>query len=191
MTLLSELKRKAFHFLAGLVIPVGYEFLPEYWGRWILIFATAGVTSVDFLRLRHPFFKRLFLEYFAPLIRRHERSALTGASFLLISSLVCALVFDKPPAVAAISFLIVGDTMAAVVGQAWGRVKLFDKTLEGSLACFVSCSLCVLAVPHLPLWVGLTGAGTAAVVELLPIPVDDNLRIAILSGWVMQTLLPK
>jgi dolichol kinase len=191
MTLLAELKRKAIHLLAGLAIPVGYELLPEFWGRWILILATVGVTGVDFLRLRHPFFKRLFMEYFAPLIRRHERSALTGASYLLISSLVCALVFDKPVAVAAISFLVVGDTMAAVVGRTWGRVKLFDKTLKGSLACFVSCALCVLLVPHLPLWVGLAGAGVATVVELLPIPVDDNLRIAILSGWVMQVFLPK
>lgn len=191
MTLVAELKRKAVHLLVGLVIPIGFQVLPKYWGHWILISATAVATGVDFLRLNHPFFRRLFLEYFAPMIRRHERSALTGASYLLISSLVCVLVFDKPPAMAAISFLVVGDTMAAVVGRAWGRTRMFGKTLEGSLACFASSILCFLLVPHLPFWVGLAGAGVATVVELLPIPVDDNLRIPILAGWVMQALLPK
>jgi dolichol kinase len=191
MTLLAELKRKAIHLLAGLVIPVGYEFLPEFWGRWILVMATAGVTAVDFLRLQNPFFRRLFLEYFAPLIRKHERSELTGASYLLIASLVCVLAFDKPVAVAAIGFLVLGDTMAAVVGQAWGRMKFFGKTLEGTAVCFASCALIAVLVPQLPLGVGLVGAGIAALVEILPIPVDDNLRIAILSGWVMQALLPK
>lgn len=189
MTLLAELKRKAIHLLFGLTIPVLYELLPEFWGRWLIAMATAGVTAVDFLRLRNPFFRRLFMEFFAPLIRRHESSALTGASFLLISSLVCILVFDKPAAVAAIAFMVVGDTMAAVVGRAWGRARLFGKTLEGTAACFLSCTAISLLVPHLPLRTGWAGAGVAALVELLPIPVDDNLSIPILSGWAMQVLL--
>lgn len=189
MPLLTELKRKSIHFLFGLVIPVGYGLLPEFWARWVLAAATVGVTAVDFLRLRNPFFRRLFLEFFAPMIRRHEHSSLTGASYLLISSLVCVLAFDRPAAIAAIAFLVVGDTVAAVVGQAWGRVKVFGKSLEGSVACLASCGIILLAVPHLPWRVGLTGAVVATLVELLPIPVDDNLRIPILSGWMMQALL--
>jgi glycerol-3-phosphate acyltransferase PlsY len=76
-----------------------------------------------------------------------------------------------------------------VVGRAWGRARLFGKTLEGTAACLLSCAVIALLVPHLPLRAGWVGAGVAALVELLPIPVDDNLSIPIFSGWAMQALL--
>ena len=125
---------------------------------------------------------------------------LTGSTTLLMSSLVCVLIFQKHIAVAALCFLIVGDTMAALVGKTYGRIKVFRKTLEGSLACLLTCIIVVLIIrPYLdaqnPLpanigfVVGFIGAVVATLVELLPIPLDDNFLIPILSGAAMKYAL--
>ena len=97
--------------------------------------------------------------------------------------------FSKPVAVAALSFLIVGDTVAALVGRAIGRVRIFGKTLEGSLACFAACLVIGWVIPELTWGVTVVGALMATLIELLPIPLDDNLRIPLASGFAI-TLMP-
>jgi glycerol-3-phosphate acyltransferase PlsY len=41
----------------------------------------------------------------------------------------------------------------------------------------------------LPLWVGITGAVIASVVEVFPFPVDDNVSVPVISGAIMSFLL--
>jgi len=129
-----------------------------------------------------------FLIAFGSLIRDHEHNTLTGATYLVLSSLLCITLFSKTVAVAAISFLVLGDTMAALVGRSFGKKRFFQKSIEGSLACFFSCLLCGSLVPQLSFGVSVVGALVATLVELLPLPIDDNLRIPLLSGGVMQLL---
>jgi len=45
-----------------------------------------------------------------------------------------------------------------------------------------------LVAPDLALSVGITGAVVAAVVEALPLGVDDNVSVPLLSGLVMTLL---
>ena len=92
-------------------------------------------------------------------------------------------------AVLALSFLILGDTAAAIVGKSVGRVRIFGKTLEGSLACFAVCYGLTAIMPGIPFPVGLIGAAVATVFELLPIPLDDNFRIPLSAGFAMELLL--
>ena len=88
----------------------------------------------------------------------------------------------------ALSFLILGDTAAAVVGKAIGRTPVFGKTLEGSIACFVVCVLVGWAIPDLSWARTIAGAAMATLFELLPVPLDDNLRIPLASGFAMTLL---
>jgi dolichol kinase len=44
-------------------------------------------------------------------------------------------------------------------------------------------------VPEIPLEVLLAGALAASVVEILPLPVDDNFRIPLVAGVVIQSLM--
>jgi dolichol kinase len=79
--------------------------------------------------------------------------------------------------------------MAAVIGEMYGIHRLFKKTLEGSLACLISCGLVAIIftrlAPEVTQTVSIIGAITAAIVEVLPIPWDDNLNIPIVSAGVM------
>lgn len=197
MTIKREIRRKAFHIMAGMSIPaIYYAFmvLDQTWlATWILVAAALGILAVDIVRLRHQFVKIIFIDFFGPMMRRHEISALTGATYLMISSLVCVLVFEDSVAITAVTYLVVGDSLAAVVGRSLGRTKFFEKSFEGAGAGLLGClamGVLIVNLPHSELRYLQMAAGalTAIVVELLPIPLDDNIRIPLASGAVMHLL---
>lgn len=191
MVLASELKRKAIH-LASLVIPVGYYLTPDSWTReWERALLASVILSlaIEIFRINHPRTRNMFRHFFGELLRGHEDASLLGSTYLLIACLLSIHLFAKPVAVLALSFLILGDTMAAIVGKSFGRVRLFGKTLEGSLACLVVCFALTRLLPEVPFHVAIVGALVATVFELLPIPLDDNFRIPLSAGFAMDLLL--
>lgn len=191
MLLASELKRKAIH-LASLLIPVGYYVSPDAWQReWERALMASVILSlaIEVFRLNHPRTRNAFKHFFGELLRNHEDVSLLGSTYLLIACLLSIHLFPKPVAVLALSFLILGDTMAAIVGKSFGRVRLFGKTLEGSIACLAVCYGLTLLLPEVPFRVAVVGAVVATVFELLPIPLDDNFRIPLSAGFAMELLL--
>lgn len=191
MLLASELKRKAIH-LASLVIPVGYYLSPDSWHRdWERALLASVILSlaIEVFRLNHPRTRNLFRHFFGELIRNHEDASLLGSTYLLIACLLSIHLFPKPIAVLALCFLIVGDTVAAIVGKSIGRIRIFGKTLEGSLACLAVCFGITLFLPEVPFHVAIVGALVATIFELLPIPLDDNFRIPLSAGFAMELFL--
>lgn len=192
MLLASELKRKAIH-LASLSIPIAYYLSPPSWSRnWERALLASVILSlaIEVFRLNDPRIRSAFRHFFGELLRNHEEASLLGSTYLLIAVLLTIHLFDKPIAVLALGFLILGDTVAAIVGKGIGKVRLVGgKTLEGSLACLLVCYGLTLLMPEIPFHVGLVGALTATVFELLPIPLDDNFRIPLSAGFAMDLLL--
>ena len=193
---LTEAQRKAIH-LSFLILPLDllFEILP--WPRakpdWrlLLILLSLGAIALDLLRIHEQRVKRFFQDFFGELIREHEEFSLMGSTYLLLASLLAIEIFPRDVAAAAIGFTVVGDAFAAMVGKAWGRHRFFRKTLEGALggliACLVWGALFVLT-GHLPWTVALAGALVASLVELLPIPLDDNLGMTLAAGYVMKLM---
>jgi glycerol-3-phosphate acyltransferase PlsY len=188
ISLYNEFKRKGIHLFA-LVIPIGYFFLPKLLSLLILTPFALGSIVIDIIRLKrlplHGFLNRLI----GPMLREHENSDFTGSSYILTASVLTILLFDKSVAVAAISFIILGDIAAAFIGRRYGRIRIKRKSLEGSLACLVMCLLVVIIVPGFPLWIGVVGAFTATIVEGITFPIDDNFSVPLISGLVMHILL--
>jgi dolichol kinase len=187
----AEIKRKAIH-LSSIAIPLGYYLTPDawrpIWERGLLALVILSL-AIEVFRLNHPRTRYIFRHFFGELIRSHEEVSLLGSTYLLIACLLTIHLFAKPIAALALSFLILGDTFAAIVGKSVGRVRLFGKTLEGTLACFAVCFALTLFVREIPVPVGLVGALIATVFELLPIPLDDNFRIPLSAGFAMELLL--
>jgi dolichol kinase len=183
--MLGELHRKAIH-LSSLVIPVGYYFLPEEPARRALLVAALIAIVIEAVRLNEPRISRITLRLAGALLRESEKNGLFGSTYLILGSLLCAHSFDKPVVVASILFVILGDAAAALVGRAYGRVQIFGKTLEGSLACLVVCFVVGALLPGIPLKVAAVGAFTATVFELFPIPLDDNMRVPLAAGFAMR-----
>lgn len=191
MLLAAELKRKAIH-LASLAIPLGYFVSPASWYVWWergLLAAVILSLAIEVFRLNHPRTRHVFRHFFGELLRNHEEATLLGSTYLLIACLLTIHLFPKPVAVLALCFLIVGDTVAAIVGKWIGRIPIFGKTVEGSIACFAVCYGLTAVMPGIPFPVGLVGAAVATLFELLPIPLDDNFRIPLSAGFAMELLL--
>lgn len=179
-----EVKRKSVHFL-GLSVPVLYYFTSR---EVTLIFVgIAGVCAflIEAARLKWPKVNLFIFKIIGGYTREHEQARVTGATYFCVAAFVAVALFSEKVAVSSLLFLTFGDSVAALVGTRFGHHKLYGKSAEGSLACFITCGIIGWFFLE---WVGLLGAAAATVIELLPVPVDDNLRIPLVSGGLMQLL---
>jgi len=189
----STLKRGLFHLFGGLFIPVAALLLPR-----VFLLISIGVVTVIFLafemvRLRASIINRWFFLHFRPLLREEEASRLTGASYMLIASLIAFLAFPRDIAVLALSFLAVGDPAATIVGRQMGKRGFLSKTLEGDLACLIACLTIGLIFYYtglnIPLLTIAAGSVGATILQAIPLPVNDNLTMPLAAGVVMTVML--
>jgi len=188
----QEIPRKALHLLTNSIIPIVYYFfdIPQMWMSALLGLAAITFVTIDLGRTRNIWISKVFRKYFNGMMRTHELDGnLTGASYLLIGSFITVMLFPKGIAVLALLFATFGDTFAALIGKKFGRIKILEKTLEGSLAGLIVCLLISHIFPDVPNLVKYSGAFSAMFIELMPIKIDDNLRIPFFSGLVMDIVL--
>ena len=187
----GELVRKGTHLFA-LTIPGGYYFLDLSKSQMltIMVSITLLMILIDISRIRQWAFWRNFAQQFwAPIIRKHEHDGdFTGATYILLSVCFTVALFAKPIAIAALAFIMVGDTFAALIGRRFGRHRFGNKSIEGSSACLVGTLLVAFITPQLAISVAVFGALVATVVEALPLKIDDNLSVPLISGLAMTIL---
>jgi glycerol-3-phosphate acyltransferase PlsY len=180
-----EIRRKIVH-LATLIIPIGYALTSKETVLIFLLPIFLGLLSVDLLRHFHCGLASLFRKYFLGRVLREEESAtFMGSTYFLFSTILTILLFPERIAIASLLLLMLSDTAAALVGKGIGRISLFGKTLEGSMAFCLSSFLIVWIYPNLNLLPGFLGALGATVAEVLPIGVDDNLTIPLVAGAII------
>jgi len=131
--------------------------------------------------------------HFGSFIRKNEEHTMTGTVPYILGISLSLFAFTTPVAVAAVCFLAFGDVAATTVGERFGRTKIGKKSLEGT-AAFTAVAVAIglalhLAGLHLTPGVIVVGAVVAAGAELLPLPVNDNLVIPVVSGAVMELIL--
>ena len=186
----DEYIRKIIH-LFSLIIPFGYLYLitDKYVMVQILIVLNIIFLFFDITRHRIVWIQSIFKYFFNNMLRGHEqRGHLTGATWVIIGSLISILIFTKHVAVIALIFMSLGDTAAGLIGQKFGKNKVGNKTWEGFLAGLIVCIIVAINFPFLPLKISLVGALVAMIMELLPIPLDDNFKIPLGSGAIMMML---
>lgn len=172
-----------------IIIPIWICVAPPTIANLGLIIATISTIVLDVMRLSDNRLRSFFLRFFRSLMRPHEEEHLMGSSYFMIAALISVLLFEKPVAISALTFLVLGDASAAIIGKKFGRIRFWEKSVEGSLTCFVVCCLVgMIILGHDPTALRITLAGSAAatIAEALPAPMDDNMRVPILSGLVMH-----
>ncbi len=107
---------------------------------------------------------------------------------LLLGALLSVIVFPQRVVIAVVLVLSISDSAASLIGIRFGRIRIGGKTLEGSLAFFVTALVIMgLALPG-PWWIAAVGALVAAVVEALPalplgrFELNDNVTVPLVSG---------
>lgn len=196
----KEYFRKSIH-LCSLSIPVLYFFLTKTTTLSILIPITLVFVISDLTRYYSKTAANFYYKYFGWLLRNHERDEktkrLNGASNILIAAVICVLIFPKIITITAFAVLIISDISSALIGRRFGRTKLFNKSLQGTLAFFVSGIIVILLTPKIDYYlleyiIAAFAVSIAALIEVSPIPLDDNISVPISIGaimWVLYYLL--
>jgi dolichol kinase len=200
----AEAKRKALH-IGALIMPVGMLVLGKEMILLLLVPVALLALAGDWARVRIPFMHRLVNWIFAPIMRLEEQPPLggpvviNGATWMFVSSALCAALLPVAVAAPAVAMLMIGDGAAALVGRRFGRTRypFSNKSLEGSLAFFVVGFL--VAVPFVVLapsgmavpsiGVLLLGAALAAALEAFNLPVNDNVGVPLGAGALMVVLM--
>jgi dolichol kinase len=185
--------RGVFHAATGLALAFLIFWMGEERGL-ILIGALFLFTILtEILRLRVTGVNRILVSLAGPILKDAEISHPTGVGYFLGGALGCLLFFGLEVTLASIVILSAGDPAAAVVGRRWGRVRIGEKSLEGTMAFLASAMAAGMVLQGF--WPGITittfsmGTLIAAVVEVLPLKMDDNLRVPLAAGLAMQTLM--
>ncbi|MCD6472470.1 hypothetical protein J7K55_05045 [Candidatus Aerophobetes bacterium] len=188
-----EWPRVFFHIFSGLAIILLYGLTGIGKELALIIFGAVTLFFLlgDILRQFYPGVNRVVKRIFGILMYPSEEKGLGASTYYVVGCWLTMLMFNKLITCISILFLVCGDIIAKIVGERWGRKRISRKTLEGSLANFVTCFLVVLPIltfleqPH-ALLISLLGALAATGAEM--VPKVDNLTIPLFSGIILTVL---
>ena len=189
-----QLGRRLFHAVNGIATATAYAVLFTH-EQVVHIFGTIAciVYIIDRLRIAYPELAARWAPWANRMLLRAEEQVREAAMIpYAIAVLLTILTVPKPAALVAIYALAIADPLAAIVGIRWGKRRIArNRTLEGSLAFFGSTlTIAALVLAESTGAPGLTIAAAAftiglaaAVCELLPLRIDDNMTIPLFVGF--------
>lgn len=154
--------------------------------------ALVAVTA-DVMRAYSTAFNRLIRWIFGSLMRAEELPPpgagirFNGATCVLVSAALMALLFPIRVAAPVLAMAMLGDAAAALVGRrlgyhSWGSLSA---TVEGTAAFMVTGLIIMACAPAVAFGPAAAGVSVGAVVEVLPLPVNDNIRVPIAAALVV------
>jgi dolichol kinase len=197
-----QLGRRLVHLTNGVIIATAYALLFTH-EQIIHLFGTIAclVYILDRVRMHYPEVLQRVPRVNAFFFRAEEQLKESAMTPYAIAILLTLITFPKPIALIAVCTLAIADPLSAVVGITWGRRQIVPhKSVEGSAAFFVATaavSMAVLGWATAAALPPLAGAAVliglaAALFELLPLRLDDNLTIPLFvgfAGWIVCGLL--
>ena len=144
----------------------------------------------DIFRIKSSAVKIFYDRYFSIVTKKYEIDKLTSASYVFLSIMIVVFLFDEVSAAAALTIMILSDPVASLVGRVFGNLKLIgNKTLEGSLAFFIS-SIIILLLYNFEVFEVLFVSVGATLIELFSkkIRIDDNFLIPLVSATLLFVL---
>jgi glycerol-3-phosphate acyltransferase PlsY len=160
--------------------------------RNFIIYLTGGVALFFFLfdivRLSKSGINRAIMKTLQFAMKSGEEKTFSSMTHFTVSAFLSFLLFPREIACASILFPVFGDMFAKLMGLEYGRTKLFEKSLEGTLAYFAFGNVVgyvYSAVTGFPFSLILVGAAAGAISEALPWRLDDNLSGTLSSALTM------
>lgn len=188
--------RKVWHMGIGVLVSMIYlAGCPRSSAVLILGMILALDLVLESIRLRVPTMNEKVIRLWGPLMRQSETERFSGISYYLAAAILVIGIFPKPVAILSILYLACGDPIASLFGILYGKYGIRfknGKTLVGTLAGIATCTLITLVflngmgLPlHQVLLLTLLGGCVGGSAELLPLEIDDNFSIPLVSGFVL------
>ena len=172
-----EVIRKLIHF-SNLLIPLLLFYYSKDLILKILIPLSIIFISLDYLRINTSKVASFYDKYFSLITREFEFNHFTGASYVFFSSCVIIIFFPLEVAIPSLLIMSISDSVAAIIGLRYGKVKLYSKTLEGTIAFFLTSTLIILLFSRIELLPGMIAVIISTLVESSDfLNIDDNLSV--------------
>jgi len=165
-----------------------YIIFPQVVVLLIIGIVTIVFIALDLTRFLNKQTNELFTVKFKSIFRKNESKKFSSMTIFLVATFISILLFEKNIAISALTFLIFGDIFSKIFGLAFGRHKIFQKTVEGTLAffgCTLICGFVLYNILDIPLYILIVGGITAPLVELFSFQLNDNFTVSLISGAVM------
>jgi HAD superfamily phosphoserine phosphatase-like hydrolase len=146
-----------------------------------LIYATSELARIQ--RKNVPIISHITLNA-ATSSERYEFT--TAPIFFALGVTLSLLIFQNPVNFASIAIVSLGDSAASVFGGFFGKTAIpFNKgkSVEGSIACFLFAFLGAAFFLSPPK--AFFGAIIGMFVEFLPLPINDNLSMPLITGFIL------
>lgn len=198
MSIKSELKRKALH-LSGLTVPLIYLIFGQKVAMGFVAFALVAFLILEPFRiveeLRDKVKRKLGVYVRDEIInlvereleaisREHEKYSIGAHIYFTAAALIIVCFFPRDIAIGAITVATLGDAIAAIVGKPLGKHRFKNgKSVEGSLAYFLSAFLILVLLIDLPH--AFVGALAGTLAEFYELPPDDNFSNQLAVALVM------
>lgn len=188
--------RRLWHMGAGILISVFYwNWVSTNTAITILGIALGVEILGETLRLRVPSFNDRVLKILGPIMRTREVNRMSAIPHYLVATILVIAIFPQPVAILSILYLACGDPIASIAGIQWGHLSIRvapGKSLVGTLAGVVTCFFITLifmstmqvSAPVLII-VSIIGGVVGGMAELIPLEMDDNFTIPVISGFLM------
>lgn len=191
----SELKRKTIHLLSS-AVPFSYYYFERNTLLIILLASVVLMILIDFFRKKDGIVREKYNYHLGDILRTHEsdgsRIFFTGGTYIVISFFLCILIFEKNIAILSMLIIVFSDTAAAITGKLSGRHFIGKKTIEGSIAFFVTGLIIFLLVmknsADFRLSQGVIALFLTAFFELIPLKIDDNISVPLFFGTVFSLI---
>lgn len=156
----------------------------------LIIIGIVGLCFIflDIIRFIHRQTNVVLTTRVKALFRKHEEKKFSSMTLFLVAAFISILLFNKDIAIISLTFLIFGDIFSKLFGLAFGRHKIFNKTLEGTLAycgCVLIAGFILYTTLNIPWPILVIGGITAPLVELFSFNLNDNFTVSLISGTVM------
>jgi len=180
--------RKLYRIFVGSIFPLIYFFSPDKFIVLIFTFYLFGImTVIEVLRRLSSKDYQVMVKYSKGILRE-QPGKIMGTTAYLLSVIIVIIFFPKQVAIYALVFTVFGDAASTIIGKKFGRKRFWkDKSIAGTSGFFITTFIIGIILNFIPsLMIGwlkiLEGAAFSAFIEFLPIPIDDNFTVPILTA---------
>jgi len=183
-------KRKLYRIFMGSIVPFFYLITKSvFFPLIICTFFLTLLLSLEYERWKNPGIWDYILKKYGRIFKTPP-GKLTGDTYFMIATFIILIFFIKDIAIPSIFFLVFCDAGSGIIGSKFGKIKIFPgKSLEGFLGGVIFnsfISLIIFKFIELPIYILLIGTFTSSIIEILPLKMDDNLTVGLLTAVVME-----
>lgn len=185
----NEIKRKIFHIIGGIILAtsVYYDIL-KLWSV-ITILIIGIIISIVYKKYNLPIIN-YFLNNFE---REHLRKKFPGKGviYLFVALIFMIILFEKNIIIAGIMIWTFGDSMSAIVGKHYGKIRHplnTERLIEGTIAGIICGGIAASFFVYWPF--AFIGATISMIMESLEWKLytkvfDDNLFVPLIGSFVI------